>query len=54
MNNSNDNTETNISDKQTENKQLTVSIETSERNRNDKRYEEPFENDGAYADDDID
>jgi len=22
-----------------------------ERNRNDKRYEEPFENDGAYADD---
>lgn len=28
--------------------------ETEKRNQNDKRYEEPFEDDGAYCDDFID
>lgn len=28
-----------------------IEVSNDERNRNDKRYEEPFENDGAYADD---
>lgn len=29
-------------------------LETVSANRNDKRYEEPFEREGAYADDDLD
>lgn len=28
-----------------------IEVSNDERNKNDKRYEEPFENDGAYADD---
>ena len=28
--------------------------DVSERNRNDKRYEKPFEDDGSYAEDECD
>ena len=55
MNNNKNNSVTiNISEQETETKETVSVNETSERNRHDKRYEEPFENDGAYADDDID
>jgi len=53
MNNNKDNNTVIINDKETETKEIKLN-EVSDRNRNDKRYEEPFENDGAYADDDID
>ena len=37
----------------TELNEISTEVEVENENRNDKRYEEPFEMDGAYADDDI-
>jgi hypothetical protein len=47
MHNNDPKTENNITIDEQEIKATSI----DERNRNDKRYEEPFENDGAYADD---